>query len=78
MKNTENLPEEDIEAIEEAKIVPSEYGYSCCFILHSGEKKYIPLSTNCNAVPGDPVDLEKLQVLTLGRPGSKDIFRVMI
>ena len=76
VKNTRNFTQEEIDAVKSASVVDSQYGLSVCFILRSGGQSYIPLDQNSAKSVGDPIDLSKAQLLTLGREGDADIMRV--
>ena len=78
VKNSRSFSPEEIEGVQSAVIVDSEYGSSVCFTMVSGGKGYIPVSRDCNANVGDTVDLSKARLLTLSREGDADIFRVEI
>lgn len=68
--------EEEIKQVKSAKVVDSNYGSSVCFTMVSGGKAYIPLSNTSNLHVGDDVDLSSAELLTLGRKGDADIYRV--
>ena len=70
--------DEEKAMIKRAEVVPSEYGNSVCFFMHSGGQTYIPLSNQSSLTPGDTVDIEKAKLLTLHRDGSADITRIDI
>lgn len=76
VKNTRNFTQEEIDAVQSASVVDSQYGLSVCFILRSGGQSYIPLDQNSTKSVGDSIDLSKAQLLTLGREGDADIMRV--
>lgn len=76
VKATRAFSEEEIAQVEHAEVVDSLYGNSVCFFMASGGQTFIPLSNNSSLGIGDPVDLTKAKVLTLGRPGDADIYRV--
>lgn len=78
VKNTRNFTQEEIDAVQSASVVDSQYGLSVCFILRSGGQSYIPLDQNSTKSVGDSIDLSKAQLLTLGREGDNDIMRVSI
>lgn len=78
VKNTRNFTQEEIDAIQSASVVDSQYGLSVCFILRSGGQSYIPLDQNSTKSVGDSVDLSNAQLITLGREGDSDIIRVSI
>lgn len=63
--------------VESIEVVPSEYGMSCKFNFKEGYSQYIPVSTECNSLEiGEHPDIKDLKVLTLGRPGDADIYRI--
>lgn len=68
--------EEEIKQVKSATVVDSQYGSSVCFLMTSGGKAYIPLSNTSNLKVGDDVDLSSAELLTLGREGDADIYRV--
>ena len=76
VKNTRTLTQEEIDAVQSASVVDSQYGLSVCFILRSGGQSYIPLDQNSTKSVGDSIDLSKAQLITLGREGDNDIMRV--
>lgn len=76
VKNTRNFTQEEIDAVQSASVVDSQYGLSVCFILRSGGQSYIPLDQNSTKSVGDTIDLSKAQLITLGREGDDDIMRV--
>ena len=78
VKNTRNFTQEEIDAVQSASVVDSQYGLSVCFILRSGGQSYIPLDQNSTKSVGDSVDLSKAQLITLSREGDNDIMRVSI
>ena len=76
VKNTRNFTQEEIDAVQSASVVDSQYGLSVCFILRSGGQSYIPLDQNSTKSVGDSIDLSKAQLIILGREGDNDIMRV--
>lgn len=70
--------QEEIDAIESATVVDSQYGLSVCFFLRGGGQTYIPLDKNSTLGSGDAVDLNKAKLVTLSRAGEEDIHRVRI
>lgn len=78
VKESRILNAEELADAVSAKVVASQYGLSCCFFMHDGCQKYIPLSRDSVAQVGDVVDLKKVKILTLGREGSDNIIRVEI
>lgn len=69
---------EEINAVGNAKVVESQYGFSVCFMMKSGGQTYIPLDKDSTLGAGDTVDLTKAQLVTLSRAGEDDIYRVRI
>lgn len=78
VKASRAFSEDEINAVEKAEVVDSQYGNSVCFHMVGGGQTFIPLSTNSTLGLGDSVDLSKAKLLTLERPGDTDIYRVEI
>lgn len=76
VKATRVFSQEEIDAVDTASVVDSQYGMSVCFFMKSGGQTFIPLSNTSSLNVGDTVDLAKAKLLTLGREGEADIFRV--
>lgn len=76
VKETRDFTQEEINEIDTASVVDSQYGMSVCFFMKSGGQTYIPLSNDSNKSVGDTIDLKTAKLLTLGRQGEADIFRV--
>lgn len=77
LDSTENLSQEELNAFEKATVVDSQYGLSCCFLMHSGEKIYVPMATQSAAKIGDVLDLHTMKKLTLSKAGEDDILRIL-
>lgn len=77
---TEERPfsEEEINAVEKATVVSSQYGNSVCFMMIGGGTTFIPLDQNSNCGVGEVIDLHKAKLLTLSKDKEKDIYRVSI
>ncbi len=75
-KNVRAFVPEEIQAVEKAEVVESQYGLSVCFTMIAGGQTYIPLDQSSSLGIGDAVDLSKAQLVTLQRPGENDIYRV--
>ena len=75
-KNVRAFVPEEIQAVEKAEVVESQYGLSVCFFMLGGGQTYIPLDQSSSLGIGDTVDLTKAQLVTLQRPGENDIYRV--
>lgn len=70
--------EEEIAAIKDATVVPSNYGNSVCFTLVSGGRAFVPLANDANIGVGEQLDIRKAEWLTLSKDGESDITRVFI
>ena len=75
-KNVRDFAPEEVAAVEQAKVVESQYGFSVCFFMKSGGQSYIPLDQNSSLGIDAVVDLTKAKLVTLQRPGEDDIYRV--
>lgn len=76
VKASRAFSSEEIDAVDHAAVVDSQYGNSVCFFMKAGGQTFIPLSTNSSLNIGDSVDLSKASLLTLERAGEADIYRV--
>lgn len=77
-KKTQQFTTEEVALVDKAEVVESNYGLSVCFFMKAGGQSYIPLDQNSSAAIGDTIDLTKATLVTLGKQGEKDIFRVRI
>lgn len=78
VKSTREFTEEEIEAVIQAVVVPSQYGNSVQFTMAGGGLTYIPLDQNSTLGPGELVDLTEAKLVTLCKSGENDIYRVSI
>ena len=78
VKSTRDFTEEEIKAVVHAVVVPSQYGNSIQFTMTGGGLTYIPLDQNSALGAGETVDLTKAKLVTLGKAGENDIYRVSI
>ena len=76
VKESRSFSQDEINAVQSATVVDSQYGSSVCFFMKSGGQTYIPLSNQSTLGVGDSVDLNKAKLLKLHRDGSEDIMRV--
>ena len=76
VKASRSFTQDEINAVDHATVVDSQYGNSVCFFMKGGGQTFIPLSTNSTLGIGDNVDLSKASLLTLERAGDADIYRV--
>ena len=75
-KETKQFSQEEIDLVDRAEVVDSQYGQSVCFFMKAGGQTYIPLDQNSSKATGDTVDLSKAAVVTLYKQGEPDIYRV--
>lgn len=78
VKSTRAFDKEEIAAVKQAVVVPSQYGNSVMFTMVAGGQTYIPLASGATAGVGEIIDLNKAQLLTLSKDGESDIVRVSI
>lgn len=76
LKNSRAFTAEEQGAVRSATVVASQYGNSVCFMMVSGGQTFIPLSQDSHLGVGDKVDLSSAKLLTLGKDGEADIYRV--
>ena len=77
VKSERNFSQDEINAVSHAVVV-STYGSSVQFTMKNGGLTFIPLSQDSSLGIGEEVDLTKAKILTLGKSGESDIFRVSI
>lgn len=75
-KSVRDFSSEEVAAVEQAKVVESQYGFSVCFMMKAGGQTYVPLDQNSSLGIGDTIDLTKAQLVTLQKQGEEDIYRV--
>ena len=79
VKSVDQFNADDAANVKSATVVPSEFGQSVCMTLKSGGAKYMPLSNTSRAVAnGEQIDVAKTNVVTLGREGDDDIYRIEV
>ena len=76
LKASRAFSPEEVAAVSSAVVVASQYGNSVCFTMVGGGQTFIPLSQNSAKAVGDSIDLTSAKLLTLGKSGEADIFRV--
>lgn len=74
--NSRAFTPEEINSVDEAVVVSSQYGNSVCFYMKAGGMTFIPLSSNSTKGIGESVKLEDCKLLTLSKQGEADINRV--
>ena len=79
VKSVDKFDADEAEKCSSAVVVPSEFGQSVCMTLKSGGTQYMPLSNTSRAVAnGEQVNLADCNVVTLGRDGDDDIYRIEV
>lgn len=78
VKSSRAFTQEEIQAVESATVVPSQYGNSICFMMVGGGQTYIPLANDATVGVGESIDLTKAKLLTLEKGGESDINRISI
>lgn len=78
VKESRNFTNEEIAQVSHAVVVPSEYGNSVQFTMMTGGLTFIPLDQNSNCAIGEVIDLTKAKLITLGKNGETDIYRIAI
>ena len=78
VKSSRSFTEEEIAAVKSAKVVPSQYGNSVCFMMVRGGQTYISLANDATVGVGETIDLTKAKLLTLEKDGESDINRISI
>lgn len=78
LKDSRDFTDEEIHMVDEAIVVPSQYGNSVQFTMVNGGLTFIPLSNDSSCDIGDSIDLNKAKLLTLGKQGEEDIYRVQV
>ena len=76
VSNKRAFSDEEINAVDTAKVVTSQYGLSVCFMMKGGGMTYIPLDQNSSLSEGDVINLKNAELITLHRDGDDDIYRV--
>ena len=68
---TRSFTEDEINAVNSASVVTSQYGLSVCFFLRAGGSTFIPLSNDSTLGVGQSVDIAKAELVTLQRDGEQ-------
>lgn len=77
-KSARNFTAEEIQAVDKAVVVSSQYGSSVSFFMKSGGMTFIPLASDSSLGVGEQVDLAAAKLVTLEKSGESDILRVSI
>ena len=75
-KSSRKFTKEEIELVDKAQVVASEYGNSCCFFMKNGTTMYVPMDKDARSQLGDFIDLTTADIVTLGKTGENDINRI--
>ena len=78
VKSSRAFTQEEIQAVESATVVPSQYGNSVCFMMVGGGQTYIPLANDATVGVGESINLTEAKLLTLEKEGESDINRISI
>ena len=76
VKDSRSFTADEINAVQSAHVVASEYGNSVCFVMKAGGMTFIPLSSNSTKGVGEEIELKDAKLLTLEKQGEADIVRV--
>ena len=76
VKETRDFTDEEKVAISQAVVVPSQFGSSVQFTMTAGGMTFLPLDQNSQLGTGELIDLSKAKLVTLGKSGEADIYRV--
>ena len=76
LKASRGFSTEEVNAVDKAVVVDSQYGSSVCFHMKSGGMTFIPLSSDSTKGIGEEIDLASAELLTLSKDGESDILRV--
>ena len=76
VSNKRAFSDEEVNAVDTAKVVTSQYGLSVCFMMKGGGMTYIPLDQNSSLSEGDVINIKSAELITLHRDGDDDIYRV--
>lgn len=68
--------QEELDAVLEAVVRESKYGFSVKLVFKAGDFTFIPLEEGTSFSPGDKVDLTKVKLVTLAKPGRDNIYRI--
>ena len=79
VKSVDKFDAADAANVSKAEVVPSDFGQSVCMTLKSGGTKYLPVSNTSRALAdGEQVNVAECNVVTLGREGDDDIYRIEV
>lgn len=77
-KDRRNFTVEEINAVESTEIVASTYGLSVRFAMKGGGITYLPLASSSAKRVGESIDLTTAKLITLGKKGAGDIYRIEV
>lgn len=76
VKSSAKLSAEESAQIKSITVQTSDYGLSACLLMHSGARKYVPVSRDSALAEGDTVVKESVRIITLEKEGETDILRL--
>ena len=75
-KSSRAFTADEIACVERSEVVESQYGKSVYFHLVGGSTTFLPLTETSSVGVGEPVDLRKAKLITLGKFRENDILRI--
>lgn len=76
VKSTRHFTKEELDLVDKAMVVESQYDNSCCFFMKNGTTMYVPMSNDSKSEVGDYINLNEAEIVTLSKEGEKDITRI--
>lgn len=76
IKSTRHFTKEELNLVNKAMVVESQYGNSCCFFMKNGTTMYVPMNKDSKSKVGDYINLNEAEIVTLSKEGEKDIQRI--
>lgn len=72
-KSRRKFNDQEKTQVKNAVVVEGEFGPSACFFLKTGGQVYIKMSVNSKLGVGENINLDDVDIVTIGRAGSADI-----
>ncbi len=76
VKSTRHFTKEELDLVDKAMVVESQYGSSCCFFMKNGTTMYVPMNKDSKSKAGDYINLYEAEIVTLSKEGEHDIQRI--
>ena len=76
VKSTRHFTKEELDLVDKAMVVESQYGSSCCFFMKNGTTMYVPMNKDSKSKAGDYINLYEAEIVTLSKEGEYDIQRI--